>query len=147
MHAFTWTKRQSPSGELSALELACRVGSRGLPSRLDIQLIKRIQRQIEKLMLVLPPHILLLELLGLRAWLRRRLGDLGDEVGRRRFGYTVDENTKQRDLKDDEESDGETVQHAFPIMKPQLLLLLRVANAAEVRFKLSRNQYLSNTVD
>lgn len=79
-----------------------------MDSRVD--LINCVKRQTQKLVLVIPSHILLLELLHL---LRRRrwVGNLGDEVRSRCFSNAVDEDTQKRNLQENEECDGEAIQN------------------------------------
>jgi len=85
--------------------------------------------------LVIPPHILLFELFGfLRRW--RRVGDFGDKVCSRCFRDTVDEHAKERHFEEEEEGDGEAVEHTGAVMEPELLLLRSVADTSEVRVEL-----------
>lgn len=86
-------------------------------------------------MLIVPPDVLLLELLRfLRRW--RRLGDLGNEVGRRSLGDAVDKHAQERDFEEEEESDCEAVEHAGAVVEPLFLLLGSVADAGEVGIEL-----------
>lgn len=104
-------------------------------ANLRIDLIHSVERQAQKLMLVVPSHILLFEVFGfLRR--RRRVGDLGDKVCSRCFRDTVDEDTKKRHFEEEEERNCEAVKHAGAIMEPELLLLRRVADTSEVRVEL-----------
>lgn len=102
---------------------------------LRIDHIDCVQRQAQELVLVVPPHILLLELFGL---LRRRwwLGDLGNEVGGRSFSDAVDQHTQQRHLQEQEEGEGEAIEHTRAVVEPELLLLRGVSHAGKVRVEL-----------
>jgi hypothetical protein len=86
-------------------------------------------------MLIVPPNILLLKLLQLLRW-RRWLRDLSNEVRGRSFGDSVDQDSQERDFEEEEESDGEAVEHAAAVVEPQFLLLGRVADAGEVGVEL-----------
>lgn len=86
-------------------------------------------------MLVIPPDILLLEILQLLRWWWR-FGDLGDEVGRRCLSDTVYEHAQERDLEEKEESKCEAVKHTGAVVEPELLLLGSVADAGEVGVEL-----------
>lgn len=103
-------------------------------SRVD--LIHSVERQAQKLVLVVPPHILLLELLGFLRWWWR-VGDLGDKVCSRGFRDTIDEDTKKRHFEEEEEGDCEAIKHTGAVVEPQLLLLRSVANTSEVRVELN----------
>ena len=105
------------------------------PLHLNIQPIQPLQRQVQKLMLVLPPHILLpepLRLLRRRGWLR----DLGDEVGGGGLGDAVEEDAEEGHFEEEEEGEGEAVEDAFAVVEPEALLLWAVVDAREVRFEL-----------
>jgi hypothetical protein len=102
-----------------------------------VDLIHSVERQAQKLMLVVPPHILLFEVFGfLRRW--RRVGDLGDKVCSRCLRDTVDEDTKERHFEEEEERNCEAVKHAGAVVEPELLLLRSVADTSEVRIELSQ---------
>lgn len=73
--------------------------------------------KIEEFMLVLPPNRVLLELLSL-TWWWRRVGDLGNEICRRRLCETVDEDANQRNLDKDIEAKTETKEHTRTILEP-----------------------------
>jgi hypothetical protein len=112
--------------------------SRVCPSlaNLRIDLIHSVERQAQKLMLVVPSHILLFKVLGfLRRW--RRVGNLGDKVCSRCFGDTVDEDTKKRHFEEEEERNCEAVKHAGAVVEPELLLLRAVADTSEVWVELN----------
>jgi hypothetical protein len=102
-------------------------------SRID--LINSIERQAQELVLIIPPDILLLELLQLLRWWRR-FRDLGDEIGGRCFGNAVDEHAQKRDFQKEEESDCEAVEYAGAVVEPEFLLLGGVADAGEVGVEL-----------
>lgn len=86
-------------------------------------------------MLVLPSHVLSAKLVRLSKR-RRRRGDLCDKVGGRGFGDAVNEDAQERYLENDEEGEGEAVEHALTVMEPELLLCGRVTDAREVGFEL-----------
>lgn len=67
---------------------------------------------------------------------RRRVRDLGDEVGGGRLGDAVDQHAQQGDLQEDVKPDAETEEHALPIVEPVFLLLPGEAHAREVGFEL-----------
>ena len=108
-----------------------------LPANLDILLIQRTQRQIQELMLILPPNISLLELFSL-LWLRRRLGDFRNQVRCRCLRNSVDQHTEEGCFEDDEEGKGEAVEDAFAVVEPGTLLEGGVIYAGEVGFELVR---------
>jgi hypothetical protein len=102
-----------------------------------VDLIHSVEWQAQKLMLVVPSHILLFEVLGfLRRW--RRVGDLGDKVCSRCFCDSVDEDTKERHLEEEEEGNCEAVEHTGAVVEPELLLLRSVADTSEVRVELEQ---------
>jgi hypothetical protein len=86
-------------------------------------------------MLIIPPDVLLLKLLQFLGR-RRRLRDLRNKVSRRRFGDSVDQDAQERDFQEEEESDGEAVEHAAAVVEPEFLLLGGVADAGEVGVQL-----------
>jgi hypothetical protein len=100
-----------------------------------INLIHSIERQVQELMLIIPPDVLLLKLLQFLGR-RRRLRDLRNKVSRRRFGDSVDQDAQERDFQEEEESDGEAVEHAAAVVEPEFLLLGGVADAGEVGVQL-----------
>jgi hypothetical protein len=100
-----------------------------------INLIHSIERQVQELMLIIPPDVLLLKLLQFLGR-RRRLRDLRNKVSRRRFGDSVDQDAQERDFQEEEESDGEAVEHAAAVVEPEFLLLGGVADAGEVGVEL-----------
>lgn len=57
-------------------------------------------------MFISPSSLALCKLIALGRR-RRRVGDLSDEVGRRRFGNAVDENPQQRNFEEDVKADAE----------------------------------------
>ena len=88
-------------------------------------------------MLVSPGHLAFGEALTLgRGW--RRVGDLGDKVCSRCFCDSVDEDTKERHLEEEEEGDCEAVEHTGAVVEPELLLLRSVADTSEVRVELEQ---------
>ena len=102
-----------------------------------VDLIHSVERQTQELMLVVPSHILLFEVLGfLRRW--RWVGDLGDKVCSRRFRDSVDEDAKERHFEEEEEGNCEAVKHTGAVVEPELLLLRSVADTSEVRVELKQ---------
>lgn len=101
-----------------------------------VQLINCVQRQAHKFMLILPLHVPLFELFSFRR-MRRRLGNLGDEIRGRGFCNTVDEDSEERDFEKDKEGDCEAVEDTLTIAEPLALLVGGVANAGEVWFELA----------
>jgi hypothetical protein len=101
-----------------------------------VDLIHGVERQAQELMLVVPSHILLFEVFGfLRRW--RRIGDLGDKICSRCFRDAVDEDTKERHFKEEEERNCEAIKHTGAVVEPELLLLRSVADTSEVRVELN----------
>jgi hypothetical protein len=100
-----------------------------------IVLVHVLPREIQELVLILPAQRLLLELFRF-VWWKWWLGDLSDEIGCRGFCETVDEDAYERDLDENVEAKAKTEEYASPVLEPQLLLLLVVAHAREVRLKL-----------
>lgn len=86
-------------------------------------------------MLILPHDILLHERFRVLRR-RRRLRDLGDEVGGRSLGDAVDQDADERDLEECEEGDREAVEDAFAVVEPGPLLRAAVMQAGEVGFEL-----------
>jgi hypothetical protein len=100
-----------------------------------VDLIHSVERQAQELVLIVPSHILLFEVLGfLRRW--RWVGDLGDKVCSRCFRDSVYEDTKERHLEEEEEGDCEAVEHTRAVVEPELLLLRSVADTSEIRVEL-----------
>lgn len=86
-------------------------------------------------MFVLPPHILRLELLCF-GWRRRRLSNLGNEVGGRGFGDAIDEDAEKWDFEEDEEGNSEAVEDTLAVTEPEPFLFGAVADAREVGLEL-----------
>jgi len=102
----------------------------------SVQYIQFLEWQVQELVLVVPPHILLLELfslLRLWGWFR----DLRNEVCGRSFGDTVDQNTEEGYFEEDEESDSEAVKYSTAIREPGLALSWCVLHPGEVRLELA----------
>lgn len=62
--------------------------------------------------------------------------DLGDQEGSRSFSNAIDENTEERNLKENEETNSEAKKNAFAIVEPGLLLLRGEADAGKVGLEL-----------
>lgn len=86
-------------------------------------------------MLVHPLDITLFKVLCLpRRWWC--LGYLGDEVGGGCFSNTIDEDSQQWNLEEDEEGNCKAIENALAITEPGLFLLGGVADPREVGFQL-----------
>lgn len=97
-------------------------------------------------MLVLPPHLGLCKLRAL-VRSRRRVCDLGNEIGGRRFCDTVHKHANEGGFYNDGKGKSETEQHSLTILEPAALLLRGEGDAAEVGFKLCCCQMVSILVD
>lgn len=86
-------------------------------------------------MLIRPSYLTLCEDLafGRRRW---RIGNLGDEIGSRSFGNSVNEDAQEGDFEEDVEADAEAEEEAFAVMKPQTFLVLGESDSGEVGFEL-----------
>jgi hypothetical protein len=71
-------------------------------------------------------------LLGLRRW----VCDLSDQEGSRSFSNAIDENTEERDLEENKETNSEAEQNAFAIVEPGLLLLRGKPDTGKVGLEL-----------
>jgi hypothetical protein len=101
----------------------------------SIDLVEVVERQVQKLVFILPGD------LGLRKSLafgrgRGRIGYLGDQVRSRRLCNAIHENPDERRLQDDGEAKGKTKQDAFAIEEPPTLLLWSILDATEIRLEL-----------
>lgn len=101
----------------------------------DVVSIHVLPRQFKEFVLVLPTEGVFLELLCL-IWWQRWLGDLGDQICRRCFSQTIDQDTHKRDLNEYVKPKSKTKKDTRAVLEPQLLLLLVVADAREVWFEL-----------
>jgi len=103
----------------------------------DVVSIHVLPWQLQELVFVFPAKRLLLELFGLVRW-QRRLGNFGDQVRRRRFSQTIDQDTEKWDLDESVEAKPKAKQDTSAILEPQLLLIFVVANARKIWLKLSK---------
>lgn len=86
-------------------------------------------------MLILPSDLALgktFTLSGCWGW----VGDLCNEIGSRRFSYTIHEYANEWSLKNDGEAECKAEKYAFAISEPSLLLFSGELDPAEVRFQL-----------
>lgn len=119
-------------------ELLSRTGGALLSSDFiggNIELVNVLKGQVEEVMLVLPCHLAFCKPFTL-CWARRRVGDLGDKIGRGGLGNSIHKHADEGSLQYDRKSKCKSKQDTFPVPEPAALLFRRKVNAAEVRLKL-----------
>jgi hypothetical protein len=105
--------------------------------RVNIELIKVIERQAQEIMLVLPGNLAFCEVRAFgKRW--RRIGYLSDKICRGRLSNTIHEHTKIRSTQKNRESKSEAEQNTLAIPEPPTLLFRGELDAPEVWFELGK---------
>ena len=94
-----------------------------------------MQRELQKLLLILPRHLALSKILAVCRW-RGWVRNLSDQVRGGRFSNAVDQDSQERYLEKDVEADTEAKEHPFTVVEPVFLLLFGELNPREVGFQL-----------
>ena len=94
-----------------------------------------MQRELQKLLLILPRHLALSKILAVCRW-RGWVRNLSDQVRGGRFSNAVDQDSQERYLEKDVEANTEAKEHPFTVVEPVFLLLFGELYPREVGFQL-----------
>ena len=123
------------SGELLPWKFRCLISIFGPIIRWNIELVNVLQRQVQKVMLVLPSNLGLSKLRAFsRGWWR--VGDLGNEICGRCFSDTVHQHTNKGRFENNSESKSESEQDTLTVQEPPALLVWGERDTAEVWLEL-----------
>ena len=114
--------------------------------RIRVVGVQIVQRELQKLLLILPRHLALRKILAV-CWWRRWVRNLGDQVRGGRFRNAVDQDSQERYLEKDVEADTEAKEHPLTVVEPVFLLLFSELYPREVGFQLCCCQLFSAEIE